>query len=188
MTPPVEIGPHFRTYSCHATFINAPRSRRRKPIVSTPLFLLGSQLSARLHFCSGRNYRNASSDDSTTITHQPPLSTSAPRSRRRKPRPCRHRHRRTFRWLYRSGQPSPHLPQPEKKMKFSTNKYTSVSSKPYKPTNDQTFFLHVTRSTSFCRDSTHSLTLDLESDVAVGENLRHLVQVQPLAIFRRHGE
>lgn len=162
---------------------------------------VGANLLSRLnYFCSGRNYRLDSIFARVAIigTHLPTIPPpshinllslpSAPRSRRRKPRPCRHRHRRTFRWLYRSGQPSPHLPQPEKKMKFSTNKYTNVSSKPYTPTNDQTFFLHVTRSTSFCRDSTHSLTLDLESDVAVGENLRHLVQVQPLAIFRRHGE
>ena len=119
---------------------------------------VGANLLSRLHyFCSGRNYRLDSIFARVAIigAHLPTISPpshinllslpSAPRSRRRKPRPCRHRHRRTFRWLYRSGQPSPHLPQPEKKMKFSTNKYTNVSSKPYTPTNDQTFFLHVTQ-------------------------------------------
>jgi len=135
----------------------------------------------RLQFCSGRNYRNAhptTPPPSHTNSSQP----SAPRSRRRKPRPYRHRHRRTFRWLYRSGQPSPHLPTGEENENF--DEYTSVA-KSYKPTR---LFSRRHAGASFCRDSTRSLTLDLESDVAVGENLRHLVQVQPLAIFRRHGE
>jgi hypothetical protein len=75
----------------------------------------------------------------------------------------------------------PPIFQPEKKMKIF-DEYTSVANH----VNQPDFFLDVTQVRVLPR--LHSLTLDLESDVAVGENFRHHGQVQPLAIFRRHGE